>query len=151
MTDFAATSLPHLRIHGLQGGLTACHVLADRPFVMVSPVNCAIVHGVGWFAGVIAQIRARHPDADFTGLIECADRAGAALEAVAAGIDAVRVCDLPKDARLRLENLAAKSGVSILETGPNPALLHDMEDHFVPVAKQEILLARFLKQLAGRT
>ena len=100
-----------VRVHGLdeaRAALTAAAALG-RPVVLVGPPG----GGALWFARMIAAARAAVPDAEGTGVFDCADRAGEAQAALAAGVRHLSFSGAPEVA-VRLADIAAQSGAVLL-------------------------------------
>ena len=100
-----------VRVHGLgeaRAALTAAATLG-RPVVLVGPPG----GGALWFAHMIEAARAAVPDAEGIGVFDCADRAGEAQGALAAGVRHVSFSGAPEVAA-RLADIAARRGAVLL-------------------------------------
>lgn len=89
------------------------------PLTLLSSPGAAAYGGCGWFAAVAAQAAAELPDGwPFAWVLDCGDRAGDALEALAAGADGVVFLG-PPDVAHRLAAVAAARGAHLLRERPS--------------------------------
>lgn len=87
---------PIIRVHGITGARSACRVLGDRGFALLSPVHAARSHGAQWFADLITLVREEFPASDITAMLDCRGRVSGALAAIELGLDAVMVDPMPE-------------------------------------------------------
>lgn len=119
------TSSPDNRavfVHGLTDARIAFSVAAEvgRPLVLLS-APCAAAHGgAGWFRGVIAEAANEFPEVAHTAILDCDDRAGDVLGAIASGARFILFTGRG-DVRARLADIAGQAGAEILSERP-PAL-----------------------------
>lgn len=122
MLPSSATATRAVFVHGLADARTAFSVAAELglPLLLVS-APCAAAHaGARWFRGVIAQAATEFPAVAHTAILDCDDRAGDALGAIAAGAPFVLFTGR-EDVRARLADIAGQAGTEILAERP-PAL-----------------------------
>lgn len=103
-------------VHSLEHAIAAARAAADtgRPVLLRSAQGAAGYAGIGWFAAIIAETRARVPGADIVGSLDCADDLALAFEAAGAEIDAIRYDG--GDAGLgKLRDVTAHCGVALDE------------------------------------
>ena len=74
---------PAVTIHSLDEGdrVLRCR----RPVTILSAPGAALYAGAGWWRAVVAELQARHPQAPFLEVLDCADAPGRAAEALRAG------------------------------------------------------------------
>jgi hypothetical protein len=117
MTDFdravffTVHGLPHLR-----AALAAGHEYG-RPVVLLSAVAASAYGGALWFAEMVRAGGEEFPDAQFTAILDCGDRAGDALTALDAGIKCVLFSGNPEAAR-RLTAIAEIHRAVVLTERP---------------------------------
>lgn len=100
-----------VRVHGLgetRAALSAAAALGV-PVTLVGPPGC----GALWFVRMVAAARVAVPDAEAVAVLDCADRAGDAQGALAAGVRRV-VFGGPPEVAARLADIAAQSGAVVL-------------------------------------
>lgn len=116
----------------------AAAAAVSAPLTLLSPPGAAAYGGCGWFAAVARQAAADLPaDWPLFWVLDCADQAGDALEALAEG--ARRVVFLgPAEAARRLEAVAAARGAVVLSGRPDALILRAGGD---PVAASRAWLA----------
>lgn len=108
------------------------------PLTLLSPPGASAYGGCGWFAAVAAQGAARLPaDWPFHWVLDCADRAGDALEALMEGAPRVVFLGGGEAAR-RLGAAAAARGAVMLSARPAALSLRPGGD---PVAACRVWLA----------
>lgn len=88
---------------------------------LLSAPAAATHGGIGWFAELVARVAARRPAPPVSWILDCGDRAGAAVAAIEAGCPAI-VLTLQGESAERVARLATARGVSVLTDAP-PALI----------------------------
>lgn len=110
----------------------------SAPLTLLSPPGAAAYGGCGWFAAVAGQAAADLPaDWPLFWVLDCADQAGDALEALAEGARRV-VFVGPAEVARRLEAVAAARGAVMLNARPDALILRAGGD---PVAACRVWLA----------
>jgi acyl-CoA reductase-like NAD-dependent aldehyde dehydrogenase len=94
---------------------------ARRRIVLVSAPEAGLYAGGGWFRELIAAAREAVPDAEFSALLDCGDRPGAALAAIRAEVPGVVFTGRP-DVAKRLTDIARQHGVAFATERPSPTL-----------------------------
>lgn len=118
----------------------------SAPLTLLSPPGASAYGGCGWFAAVAARAAADLPaDRPFLWVLDCADRAGDALEALTEGAPAV-VFAGAAEAADRLEAVAAARGAALLRARPDALILRAGGD---PVAACRVWLAARWTSAAG--
>lgn len=114
---------PVIIVHSLAHAVAALSaaVAAGRPIVLASAPGAGRSAGPAWFGALLAQARAGVPAAHFTGLLDCADDAGAAQAAIRAGIEAI-VFTGRAEIAARLTDIARQCGVRLVPQQPVAAL-----------------------------
>ncbi|HYG85620.1 MAG TPA: hypothetical protein VD978_05120 [Azospirillum sp.] len=107
-----------VRVHGLADARAALDA-ATALGVPVLLVGSAAA-GALWFTRMVEAARAEFGAAEVTAVLDCADRAGDAQGALAAGVRHVLFTGTPELAA-RLADIAARTGASVLTSLP-PAL-----------------------------
>jgi hypothetical protein len=75
--------MPAVIVHCLSH---ACAALAwRRPVTLLSAPGGGCFAGCGWWRALVSAARARHPETPAADILDCADAAGRALEALRAG------------------------------------------------------------------
>ncbi len=118
-------------VHNLDNARAALAAAAalDMPVILASPNGFAAYGGAAYFAEMIAQARAGHPQVAVTAILDCGDDAGYALAALSQGISAVRYRGAEATAA-RIADIAAQlGGERRRETGPALDLL-DVADPY---------------------
>ncbi|WP_448190545.1 hypothetical protein [Azospirillum sp. sgz301742] len=100
-----------VRVHGIGDARAALMAAAalGRPVVLVGPPG----GGALWFARMVEAARAAVPGAEAEAVLDCADRAGDAQGALAAGVRHVLFSG-PPEVAARLADIAARSGAVVL-------------------------------------
>ena len=108
-----------IRIHGLAEARAACAAAAELgvPLVLVSAPAGAAHAGAQWFRNVVVRAMADFPSVAVTAVLDCADRAGDAQGALAAGADTVLFTG-PAAVAERLADIAAQRGAAVLTELP---------------------------------
>lgn len=110
-----STALPGaarpVRVHGLDEARTALTAAAALgvPVVLVGPPG----GGALWFTRMVEAARAAVPGAESAAVLDCADHAGDALGALAAGVRHVLFTG-PPEVAARLADIAARGGAVVL-------------------------------------
>ncbi len=74
---------PAVTVHGLAHALAA--LAPGLPVTLLSGPGAACYAGCGWWRALVEQARARHPAIPAADILDCADAAGRALEALRYG------------------------------------------------------------------
>lgn len=116
-----------IRVHGLMEARTVVETAASLgvPVTVVSARGAAAHGGVCWFLGLVREAHATVPAAEVAVIIDCADRAGDAQAALAAGAGCVLFTGSPAAAE-RLSAIACARGATVLRDTP---LLLDLSHH----------------------
>jgi len=77
------TGAPAVTIHSLDEGDRVLRF--GWPVTILSAPGAALYAGPGWWRAVMAELKARYPDAPFIEVLDCADAPGRAAEALRAG------------------------------------------------------------------
>ncbi len=122
---------PAVIVHGLDHARTA--LAAGRPVTLLSAPGAALYGGAGWWLALVAAALAERAagcgpaglhsgvaPADCPSILDCADAAGSALEALRAG-QACLVLWHTAPGRAAIAAIAAAAGARLLATAP-PAL-----------------------------
>jgi delta 1-pyrroline-5-carboxylate dehydrogenase len=136
----------HTLAHAI-GALRAA-ACAEHHMTLLSAPNAGIYAGPGWFAAVVEAAHQAAPDAQFSALLDCGDRPGAALGAIRAQIEAVIFTGRADVAR-RLADIASQSGVRLI-TEPPAADLDLGDAFFASEAESEKLCAEFFASPAAK-
>lgn len=106
-------------IHGLSHLLAALQAGAEtgRPIVAVSAPGASAYAGVAWFAAMIAKGRAAFPGVAMGAILDCGDRAGDGVAALAAGLRGI-VFTGQSVARDRLATIAREAEAEIFDRPP---------------------------------
>lgn len=102
----------------------------NRPLFLESPPGAAQYWGAPYFQTMIAAAHRSVPAAAFEALLDCGAAPGLAVEALRAGVRAVRVTASP-DVVARVADIAAQLGARA-EAGPAPAGAFDLGDAWDP-------------------
>jgi hypothetical protein len=118
---------PAVLVRSLADLLEALDAAGGAPLTALSAPGAGCHGGAGWWTALVGAARAARPDAAFADVLDCADMAGRALEALSAGAGGV-VFDGHPEAAARLEAVARALGRRFLRTAPaslDPAGLRD--------------------------
>jgi fructose/tagatose bisphosphate aldolase len=109
-------------IHSLEHARTAVAVAAELgvPVTLASAPGAAAYLGPQWFAQVVAEAAASHPDVRVTGLLDCGGEPGHALAALRQGLKRIRFTGSTSTAA-KLSGIARRQGAE-LERGRLMAL-----------------------------
>jgi hypothetical protein len=134
-------------VHSLAHAVAALEAAAeaDSDIILLSAAGAGIYAGAGWFAALVEAAREAVPAADFSGILDCGDDAGAAQAAIRAGITAI-VYAGRADVAERLAAIAGQRGARLLTARPEAAV--DLGDLFF--ADLETLRRRCSEALAVR-
>jgi len=111
-------SHPAVVVHGL--GQAAMALAPGRPVALLSAPGAACFAGAGWWRALIAAARAAHPATESVDILDCADAAGRALEALRIGQEwLILAADCPGFAAVA--GVAAACGAHLVVQRP-PAL-----------------------------
>lgn len=114
-------SRPELAV--IVDGLPAAERAADvartlkTPLLLISPPDGAAQSGAGWFAALVQETRRRFPDVTIASVLDCGNRAGDALAAIAMPVDAV-VFTGHEEAARRLRDIAGRAGATLYRQAP---------------------------------
>ncbi len=130
---------PVIVIHNLAHAraAAAAAVASGVPVRLRSAPGAARYAGAGWFAAVIAIVRAEFPSARIEGSLDCAGDAGYALAGLRAGIGLVRFTG-PRAVARKLAAIAKQHG-GALDDAP---LTVDLLDETDPDARVRAALTR---------
>lgn len=123
---------PVIRIHGITGARSACRVMGDRAFGLLSPDHAAQSHGAQWFADLITLMREEFPAANVTSILDCRGRVSGALAAIELGIDAVFVDRLPEQQLENLRDMAGQANCIVMTELPHTDVIYQMADDLLP-------------------
>jgi phosphoglycolate phosphatase-like HAD superfamily hydrolase len=87
------------------------------PLTLISAPAAAAHAGALWFLDIVGKARDAHPQVALTAVLDCADRAGDAQAALAAGATHVLFTG-PTDVADRLAEIAATRGATLLTDLP---------------------------------
>ena len=121
----AVVVVVHTLAHSL-GALRAA-VRVERPVTLLSAADAGIYTGPGWFQALVTAVRRAVPVARCSALLDCGDRAGAALAAIRTEVEGV-VFSGRADVSRRLADIAEQHGVRFVTERPAAAL--DLGDDF---------------------
>jgi len=86
---------------------------AGEAVVLESPPAAAGHQGIGWWRALLAGLAAEFPDRKIEAVLDCGSAPGHALEALRAGVKAVRL-DAPAETLAALDQIAAALGGVVL-------------------------------------
>ncbi len=138
---------PVIVVHSLAHAVAALKAAADsgRTIVIASAREAGNYAGAGWFRALVEAGHAAVPAARFSAILDCGDRAGAALATIRSGIERV-VFTGRADVARRLADIAQQQGVRLETEYPDPAL--DLGDEFFASAET---LERRCAEILART
>ena len=137
---------PVIRIHGITGARSACRVMGDRAFGLLSPEHAAQTYGAQWFADLVTLVREDFPACDITAILDCRGRVSGALAAIELGLDAVIVDPMPEPQLENLRDMAAQTNCLVMTEFPAKDVIYQMADDLLPDHELE---KRLLAHLAG--
>jgi hypothetical protein len=116
-------------VHSLEHALAAARAAEALgcPVTLASAPGAGIYAGAFWFKALIDAVRAAHPDAALTAVIDCGESAGASLAALRAGLKHIRFSGA-ENARGRLAAIAEAQGAMIEDVMPEALDLLDRRD-----------------------
>ncbi|WP_336232478.1 hypothetical protein [Thalassospira sp. CH_XMU1458] len=123
---------PVIRIHGITGARSACRVMGDRAFGLLSPEHAAQTHGTQWFADLVTLVREDFPACDFTAILDCRGRVSGALAAIELGLDAVMVDPMPEPQLENLRDMAGQTNCLVMTEFPAKDVIYQMADDLLP-------------------
>ena len=136
---------PIIRIHGITGARSACRVMKDRAFGLLSPDHAAQSHGAQWFADLVVLVREEFPDCDFKAILDCRGRVSGALAAIEVGIDAV-IVDPVSDAQFeKLSDMGRTANCIVIADFPASETIYQMADDRLPDHELDKRLRVYLK------
>lgn len=124
--------IPIIRIHGIKGARSACRILDQTHFILLSPEHAALSHGAQWFADLVQIVRAEFDRADVKAVLDCRGRLSGALAAIEVGLNGVIIDLLPDNQIENLRDLAQHAQCDIMTAPPKAADIYEMEDHRLP-------------------
>ncbi|NIY75941.1 hypothetical protein HED22_09825 [Thalassospira sp. HF15] len=139
---------PVIRIHGITGARSACRVMGNRAFALLSPDHAAQSHGAQWFADLIRLVREEFPSCDFKAVLDCRGRVSGALAAIELGLDAVIVDPLPADQLENLRDMARQADSRVMTELPDSDVLYQMADDILPDKELDKRLLAHLAMIA---
>ncbi|WP_296993424.1 hypothetical protein [Thalassospira sp. UBA1131] len=123
---------PVICIHGITGARSACRVMGDRAFGLLSPEHAAQTHGTQWFADLVTLVREDFPACDFTAILDCRGRVSGALAAIELGLDVV-IVEPSSDNRIeKLADMARQANCSVITDLPAADTIYQMADDLLP-------------------
>ena len=125
-------SHPIIRIHGIKGARSACRVMGNRRFDLLSPEHAGTMHGAQWFTDLVQIVRSEFYDAQFTAILDCRGRISSALAAIENGLNGLIVDALPDEQIERLCDMARQVDCLVMTVPPSPSTIYQMEDHRLP-------------------
>ena len=123
---------PVIRIHGITGARSACRVMGDRAFGLLSPEHAAQTYGAQWFADLVTLVREDFPACDITAILDCRGRVSGALAAIELGLDAVIVDPMPEPQLENLRDMAAQTNCLVMTEFPAKDVIYQMADDLLP-------------------
>ena len=108
-------SFPAVTVHGLAHAIAA--LAPARPVTLLSAPGAACYAGCGWWRALVDQARTQHPDAEADDILDCADAAGRALEALRIGQKAL-ILDGGCTAYAAVASAAVECGAVLLDRRP---------------------------------
>jgi hypothetical protein len=120
---FTIHSLTHLR-----AALTA-GAASGLPIVALSAVGASGFAGAGWFASLVEQGGQEFPQVALTAMLDCADRGGDVPAALKLRLTHLIFTGHPQ-AAIRLQDIAAQSGATVITTRPPSLDLLNARDPF---------------------
>ena len=131
IASFPPTLLPDgktktITIHSLEHACAALSAATrlSCPVILQSAPGGAGNLGAMVFIQVITQATRQYPQARFIAILDCADDAGLALNALRNGVKYISV-DLDGQALMRISDIAQQSGAAVMEINP---LALDLKD-----------------------
>lgn len=106
-------------VHGLEDALAAAAAAAavPAPLTLMSAPAAGVYAGAGWFAALIAAVRAAHPGIEVQATLDCGAGFGAVLAALRAGHKHL-IFTGPPDQTATLTALAAAQNATIACSRP---------------------------------
>jgi len=123
---------PVIRIHGITGARSACRVIRDRAFALLSPEHAAQTHGAQWFADLLKLVREEFPACDFKAILDCRGRVSGALAGIELGLDAVMVDPIPEPQLENLRDMAGQTNCLVMTEFPAKDVIYQMADDLLP-------------------
>jgi hypothetical protein len=114
---------PVFVVHSLVHAVAALTAVADAGLriVLLSAPGAGIYAGPGWFKAMLDEASAAVPNAQFSGILDCGDDAGAAQGALRAGVETI-VFNGRADVAARLAAIAKQRGAQLLTANPQTSL-----------------------------
>lgn len=125
-------SHPIIRIHGIKGARSACRVMGNHRFDLLSPEYAGMTHGAQWFTELVRITRSEFPDAQFAAILDCRGRVSSALAAIENGLDGVVVDARPREQLERLGDMARQMNCQVMTEAPSANTVYEMDDHRLP-------------------
>jgi hypothetical protein len=123
---------PAIRIHGITGARSACRVMGDRAFELLSPEHAAQTHGAQWFADLVTLVREEFQACDFKATLDCRGRVSGALAGIELGLDAVIVDPIPEPQLENLRDMASQTNCLVMTEFPTKDVIYQMADDLLP-------------------
>ncbi|ONH88313.1 MULTISPECIES: hypothetical protein [unclassified Thalassospira] len=123
---------PVIRIHSITGARSACRVMGDRAFGLLSPEHAGQTHGAQWFADLVMLVREDFPACNITAILDCRGRVSGALAAIELGLDAVMVDPMPEPQLENLRDMAAQTNRLVMTEFPDKDVIYQMADDLLP-------------------
>jgi hypothetical protein len=131
-------------VHSLAHAVAVLQAVVEvgRPVLLLSAAGAGLSVGAGWWRETIVAARIAVPEARAASLLDCGDDAGAAQNALRAGVEAI-VFTGAAEAAGRLADIARQRGSRLISE--RPAVAFDLIDNFF--APPETLRRRVLAVL----
>lgn len=139
---------PFIRIHGITGARSACRVMKDRAFGLLSPDHAAQSHGAQWFTDLVTLVREEFPSCDFKTILDCRRQVSGALAAIELGLDAVLVDPMSDPQLENLRDMAFQAHCMIMTRLPVSGTIYQMADDLLPDNELDKRLVAHLETIA---
>lgn len=118
-----------VEIHGLADALIAAEAAAALgvPLMLLSAPGAGAYAGAGWWLGLVEAVRQAQPGLAVEAVLDCADRPGAVLAALRAGVRSV-VFTGAAEAAAALADIAGQTGATLLTGRPEALGLRGRRD-----------------------
>ena len=101
-------------VHAIEDAEAACRAAADlgAPLLLASGPAAGLYAGAGWLRELVRLAAAPYPNLNVTAVLDCADQAGVAAEALGSGVGGVLFSGQPELAE-KLRSIAAQTGAAL--------------------------------------
>jgi len=122
-------SAPAFVIHDLEQALEVARVAGETgvEFILQSAKGAGAYMGPDIFAAILDETRRTCPDANITGILDCADEAGTVLKALRSGVSRISV-DLSGPALEKINDIAIQQNAVISDYNTDAVDLLDVTD-----------------------